>query len=198
MRLGVDFDNTIVSYDTVFQRVARDRGLIPGTVPASKQAVRNYLRANGKEEDWIRLQGAVYGPAMGHAQPFDGVFETIGALKAAGVEVFVISHRTRHPFRGPQHDLHAAARQWLETAALASALDQDRIFFELTKEAKLDRIFRCGCTHFIDDLPEFLGLPDFPAGVERILFDPDGAHDAGGIVFPSYASWHAIRERLLP
>lgn len=198
MRLGVDFDNTIVSYDTVFQRVARDRNLIPDTVPASKQAVRDYLRANGQEEDWICLQGAVYGPGMAHARPFEGVFETIGALQAAGVEVFVISHRTRHPFRGPQHDLHAAARQWLETAAQASPLERERVFFELTKEAKLDRIRRCDCTHFIDDLPEFLALPDFPADVERILFDPAGANGGADAAFRSHASWRTIREQLLP
>ena len=30
------------------------------------------------------------------------------------------------------------------------------MYFEETKEAKLQRIVDCGCTHFLDDLPEFL------------------------------------------
>ena len=51
-------------------------------------------------------------------------------------------------------------------------LNKDRIFFELTKKAKLERIAKAGCTHFIDDLPEFLAEPDFPPNVVRILFDP--------------------------
>ena len=33
------------------------------------------------------------------------------------------------------------------------------MFFELTKEAKVARIGGLGCTHFIDDLPEFLREP---------------------------------------
>ncbi|NBX30725.1 hypothetical protein EBR04_09860 [bacterium] len=32
-----------------------------------------------------------------------------------------------------------------------------------------------GCTHFIDDLPELLSHPLFPANVRRILFDPQAA-----------------------
>ena len=38
---------------------------------------------------------------------------------------------------------------------------------------KIARIASVGCTHFIDDLPEFLGEPGFPAGVKKMLFDPN-------------------------
>lgn len=196
MRLGIDFDNTIVRYDDVFQRLAVAQGLIPESVAPYKQAVRDYLRADGREEDWIRLQGEVYGPGMAHARPFEDVFDTIDALTNAGVEIFVISHRTKHPFRGPPYDLHAAANDWLVRTP-ASPLPRDRIFFETTKEAKLDRIGRCRCTHFIDDLPEFLTLPGFPSGVERLHFDPSGAcgsREAGVRPMPN---WRAIREYLL-
>jgi 5'(3')-deoxyribonucleotidase len=43
----------------------------------------------------------------------------------------------------------------------------------VTKQAKLQRIANQGCTHFIDDLPEFLGETNFPTNVKRILFDPN-------------------------
>jgi hypothetical protein len=42
-------------------------------------------------------------------------------------------------------------------------------------EAKLARVAAVGCTHFIDDLPELLTHPLFPAQVRRILFDPHTA-----------------------
>jgi len=35
-------------------------------------------------------------------------------LPASEIPVFIISHRTRHPFIGEPHDLHAAALSWLE------------------------------------------------------------------------------------
>jgi len=73
----------------------------------------------------------------------------------------------------------------------------DRVFFETTKEAKLARICACACTHFIDDLPEFLTLADFPPGVERILFDPVGRAGACENVDLALTSWREIREHLL-
>ncbi|NDC62910.1 MAG: aminoglycoside phosphotransferase family protein, partial [Planctomycetia bacterium] len=63
-------------------------------------------------------------------------------------------------------------------------------FFEETKEAKLARIAAIGCTQFVDDLPELLVHPQFPAGVRRVLFDPHGRHGLHpGIDL--LASWHA-------
>ena len=200
MRLGVDFDNTIVRYDDVFGRIARDRGLIPPDLPPHKQSVRDHLRGNGMEEAWIHLQGEVYGPGMRHALPFDGVLEALAAFRAAAIPVYIISHRTKFPYRGPRHDLHAAAGAWIrtmgESAGSSAGLDLDGVYFELTKEAKLDRIRQCGCTHFIDDLPEFLSHPDFPAGIERLLFDPaQTCRDTGGV--RPFGSWRRIREHLL-
>jgi len=51
MVLGVDFDNTIVRYDDLFHRVAVERGLVPATVPARKNDVRDFLRQQGRERD---------------------------------------------------------------------------------------------------------------------------------------------------
>ena len=50
-RIGIDFDNTIVCYDDVFHEVAREQGLIPNDLPANKGAVRDHLRAIGREDD---------------------------------------------------------------------------------------------------------------------------------------------------
>ena len=49
----------------------------------------------------------------------------------------------------------------------------DGATFEETKQNKLSRISELGCTHFIDDLPEFLTETSFPQNVDRILFDPE-------------------------
>jgi hypothetical protein len=69
MLIGIDFDNTIVRYDRLFHHVALEKGLIPASVPASKGDVRDYLRSIGGEQDWIELQGIVYGVRMHEADP---------------------------------------------------------------------------------------------------------------------------------
>ena len=64
MTLGIDFDNTIVGYDQLFHRVAVERRLIPANLPPRKNDVRDFLRSQGREDDWTMLQGYVYGPRM--------------------------------------------------------------------------------------------------------------------------------------
>ena len=199
MILGVDFDNTIVAYDSLFQRVARERSLIPDSVPPNKTAVRDFLRAAGQEEQWTLLQGHVYGARMAEAEPFPGVRDFFQSCRASGVIVRIISHKTRHPFLGEKHDLHAAARLWLEQEGFFQAalggMAPDHVFFELTKEEKIARIRSCGCTHFVDDLPEILTHPDFPPEVARFLFDPAEAVSRSG-PWLSTTGWEALGKTL--
>jgi hypothetical protein len=196
MRLGIDFDNTIVSYDTLFFRMAAERGLVPTDLPATKSAVRDYLRCAGNEEAWTEMQGTAYGPQLRDAQPFPGVLDFFQACRAAGISVCIISHKTRHPFRGPPHDLHDAAIHWLELHGFFDpariGLPRDQVFFEVTKSAKLERIRQEGCTHFIDDLPEFLEEPAFPRQVLRLLFDPHDLYP-GETRFVRVQTWDEIR-----
>ena len=158
--IGIDFDNTIVSYDALFHKVGYERGWLGVEVPINKSDVRNYLRRAGREDDWTEMQGYVYGARMAEAAMFPGVKEFLRACRAAGHAVSIISHKTRAPFRGEQYDLHRAAIDWLEQQGFFAEADlglkRENVFFELTKEAKLGRISAQHCTHFIDDLPEFL------------------------------------------
>jgi len=199
MRIGIDFDNTIVSYDALFHRVALERGLIPPDVPVNKSEVRNHLRRIGREDDWTEMQGYVYGPRLGEAEPFPGVLDFFKACHAAGIEALIISHKTRHPYLGEKHDLHEAARQWLESRRFhvePIGLPRERVFLELTKEAKLQRIGACGCNYFIDDLPEFLAEAAFPTSAQRILFDPANLY-ADEKRFAVAQSWPQLQQRLI-
>ena len=181
MRIGIDFDNTIVSYDALFHKVALEQDLVPSDTPANKLAVRDHLRRIGLEARWTEMQGYVYGARMDEALAYDGAIDFIRHAVAAGHQVFIVSHKTRHPFLGPQYDLHAAARTWIGRHLLwgdRALLPAESVFFEPTKPEKLERIAACGCDAFIDDLPEILLAEDFPQQTARLLFDPEGHHDA--------------------
>jgi hypothetical protein len=182
MRIGVDFDNTIVCYDELFHRVAVERELIPASVPVAKGEVRGYLEARGQGDAWTELQGDVYGARLEEAPAFPGVLEFFGRCVREGLELYVISHKTRYPVIGRPHDLHRAAREWLERRGFFDperiAMPRDAVFFELTQRDKVERIAQVGCAVFIDDLPEVLVHPGLPAPVRRILFDPHRRHAA--------------------
>ncbi len=194
LRLGIDFDNTIVCYDALFHRVALEDGCIPAELPANKSDVRNHLRSVGREDHWTEMQGRVYGARMAEAAPYPGVLEFFRACRDLGIAVFIISHKTRTPFAGKPYDLHAAARDWLERQGFLDpsriGLPPGNVFFELTKADKLRRIGNCGCTHFIDDLPELLAEADFPANVARVLFDPNRLY-LGDSRFRRLHRWNA-------
>ena len=189
--LGLDFDNTIVSYHTLFHALAAERGLIPADLPADKTAVRDHLRAAGREDDWTELQGLAYGPQLVRARPFLGVLDFIKAATHRGVEISIVSHKTRHPYRGEPHDLHAAARGFLALHKIDVP-----VFLELTKEAKLQRIAHCGFSHFVDDLPEFLTEPGWPTRTRRVLFDPADVQPDDDR-YTRLTSWPSIGEFLL-
>jgi hypothetical protein len=198
--IGVDFDNTIVCYDELFWRLARERELIPQDTPPSKGAVRNALRAADREDVWTELQGYTYGSRMAEARPFPGALEFFHRCRRSGVTAHIISHRTRYPYLGKRFDLHQAARDWLAAHGFHDpagiGLEESRVHFELTKQNKLARIAAVGCTHFIDDLPEFLEESGFPAGVQGFLFDPNGLH-AHYSAATRMTSWKNIERRLL-
>lgn len=195
MRIGVDFDNTIVCYDQLFRRAAMARALIPEGVSVAKEQVRDYLRQHGREDAWTELQGHIYGALMHEAPAFPGALEFLARCHRRGIAVCIISHRTRTPLLGEAYDLHAAAHRWLKRHGVYDqagiGLSPAQVHFELTKQDKLARIVHVGCTHFIDDLPEFLCEPGFPLGVERILFDPNGNCPASGPVHRA-GSWGEI------
>jgi len=182
-RIGLDFDNTIVCYDGIFHRAALEQDLIPADLPLNKESVRNFLRKVGREDDWTCLQGYVYGSRMSDADPFPGLLDFLRMAKEQGLQVCIISHKTKTPYRGPSYDLHAAALEWMEAQRFfdpgVGGLDRKNVYLELTKQAKLQRIGTTGCEIFIDDLPEFLSEPNFPETTKRVLFSPSNTpeHD---------------------
>jgi hypothetical protein len=204
MRIGIDFDNTIACYDGVFHAAALERGLIPAELGRDKNSVRDYLNGAGRNDDFTELQGHVYGVRMDLVATYPGFSDFLAAARAAGHELFIVSHKTRHPILGPMHDLHATARGFLATRGLvgddASQINPARVFFELTKEDKVARVAALRCEVFVDDLPEILAMTGFPNGMRRILFDPENQFEnvrGHTCDFQRSSSWAAITADLV-
>ena len=189
MKIGLDFDNTIVCYDEIFYRVALEEALIPNTAPQSKIFIRDYLRALEREDEWTALQGRVYGSRMTEAKAFPGVKSFIASAVDGGHEVFIISHKTLHTIAGERHNLHQAARDWLADNEFEKmGLPNGNVYFELTREQKIARIKALSCDTFVDDLPEVLDELGASHEIRRILFDPNGIHSVGD-KFERLSSW---------
>ncbi|WP_257170491.1 hypothetical protein [Bradyrhizobium sp. SRS-191] len=196
MRIGIDFDNTIACYDGVFHAAALERGLIPADLGRDKNSVRDHLNGSGRKDDFTELQGYVYGARMDLVSPYPGFAEFVTAARAAGHDLFIVSHKTKHPILGPKHDMHAAARGFLTDRGLMGSahgqISPDRVFFELTKDEKVARAHALACEVFVDDLPEILAMTGFPEGMRKVLFDPENQFVTKATPYERRASWAEI------
>jgi len=174
IKLGLDFDNTLITYDKLFKKAAFEKKLIPKDFPENKNLIRNYLREKDKETLFTLLQGEVYGKRISEASQADGMYAALKEAKNKGIQLFIISHKTKTPYKGPKYDLHHAALTWLEKNLFFDQagidIPKQNIFFEETKEKKIQRIQELGCTHFIDDLEEILSMIN--TNTKKILYCP--------------------------
>lgn len=201
MRIGIDFDNTIICYERVFRHLALQQNLIAADFTGNKTALRDAIRATHGDIKWQHLQGKAYGVEINHAEIFAGFKEFIAACNAdPNIELFIVSHKTEFGhFDETRTSLRQAAREWLRQQTLfdgqAPYIKEQNLFFEMTIEEKIARIAALNCTHFIDDLVEVLHSPLFPAHTQKILFQPTCDHQESHQ--DSYSNWKDIQHAIL-
>lgn len=178
--IGLDLDNTIACYDGVIEALAPQHITLPAGFHPNKIALRDYLRSVGREDDWTSFQGHLYGPGMELAAPYPGAVDAIRRLIATGYDVTIISHRTRHPYRGPAFDLHGAAARWIDRHLVGedgNALLNGRIHLHEHRADKIAAIGQLNCETFVDDLLDVLTDSAFPGNCRRIWFTPGSGGD---------------------
>lgn len=197
--IGVDFDNTLVSYDALFWELALERSLISPETDACKQAVRDAVRQlEAGEIRWQKLQAEAYGPSMHKARIIPGVRRFLALCKKKRLPVSIVSHKTRRAAQDTTGtDLRAMALSWMTQHGFfddaTSPLRKEDVHFESTREKKIERIQSIGCDVFIDDLPELFLTPSFPADVRKILFAKVAHPDCDCLVLHD---WNAIIDEL--
>lgn len=176
--IGIDLDNTIVSYDTLFYTIALEQRLIDTTVNPGKKQIRDLIRLLPDGEiRWQQLQSVVYGPRIAEAVLIDGVSDFIQRCHAEHCPVYIVSHKTEYANLGELRvNLRQAALHWMEQNCFfvpdGLGLSRSQVLFGATRQEKIDLIKRLGCTHFIDDLKEVFQERDFPSAVTKILYTP--------------------------
>jgi hypothetical protein len=198
LRIGIDFDNTIIAYDEVFSAAAKHSGLIGAGFVGGKQAVRDSIRLlPDGEQTWQQLQGQVYGKGISGATLIVGVDAFLRRCRLEGCSVSIVSHKTEFGHYDPERiNLRDTAREWMKANGLVEGefgIPSSNVFFEGSRSEKLARIAALSCTHFIDDLEEVLLDPTFPANVERILYsEREELNSAAPYVV--CASWRDIED----
>ena len=174
MRIGLDFDNTIVCYDEAFYQLAHEAKSIPENLQRTKEQVKAHLQKQGRNDFWTELQGLAYGPRMETASVFPKFEAFLKAMHRPGVELFIVSHRSPKPYSGLDYDLHEAARTCLRGRPWIQSemIPLKNIFFEATKQGKIKKIAELNLDYFVDDLLDIFTDPMFPLNTKKIHFLP--------------------------
>jgi len=199
--IGIDFDNTLVSYDDVLYDEALQRDLIHPDSGKGKKSIRDMIRRTPNGEiEWQKLQAIVYGPRMNEAKLIEGVETFFEFCKVPKVRVFIVSHKTEYAKMGKtETNLRAASLSWMKGKGFFEpygfGLSLEDVFFESTRTEKIERIKKMQCTHFIDDLEETFLEDTFPTDIEKILYMPYMKHSAVQGVRLA-ASWKEIKDHV--
>jgi|ERR1051326_710811 hypothetical protein len=198
---GIDFDNTIVTYDELLTKIAQERGLIDAGCGLTKRSIRDRIRQLPDGEiEWQKCQALLYGQRIAEARLIDGVAAFIGICRQRGIPVHIVSHKTEFSRYDPSGtNLRTAAMNWMIANGFFKpeglALDPEQVYFAGTREEKIERIRELGCTHFIDDLEETFLEASFPQHTARILYEPGRQAPAPhGVAL--MRTWQEIRDYL--
>jgi len=202
MNIGIDFDNTIAWYETLFRAVAVNEEIINGNWKGSgKTELRNYLRdqPNG-EKTWMRLQGLVYGKHMHGAEMMPGVANFLMSCNMRKHKIYIVSHKTEYGHFDPEKiSLRFKALEWMETKHFFDpeyfGMIKENVFFADTREEKVKKIEQLKCDWFIDDLPEVFEENNFPSNTGKILFESNKHESRQDLII--LESWRKISEKIL-
>ena len=184
MLIGLDFDNTIACYDSVFSSEAKIKGLVQKTWKGSKKDLK--LLMSDKEQGltlWQEMQGQVYGPSMHKATLFPGVARFLLRCKLSGHTVFIVSHKTKYGhFDKTKTLLRNAALNWMESKGFfldnQFSINKKNIFFANSQREKVLKIKSLNLDIFVDDLEEIFLHDDFPS-IKKILFSNSSSIESG-------------------
>jgi len=118
-----------------------------------------------------------YGPRIKGAVLNKGVKQFLQKCRLVNAKVYIISHKTKFAkYDETRTNLRRSAMDWMSNQALFDyadlGLSPRDVFFEQTRQDKLQRITNLNCSYFVDDLEEVLIEKSFPTGVAKILYDP--------------------------
>ncbi|SVE24545.1 uncharacterized protein METZ01_LOCUS477399, partial [marine metagenome] len=159
MKIGIDLDNTIISYDNAFLNVAKKIGLIDQDFQGGKPEVKQEIKLlKDGEKIWQELQGQVYGKFIGQANIFPGFKRFHWRCCNQQIPVTIISHKTKYGHYDEEKiSLRMSALSFLEQEGIVNKdknIFLQDVFFTTTRAEKIKTIKHNNFDWFIDDLQE--------------------------------------------
>jgi hypothetical protein len=197
IRIGIDFDNTIVNYDNLFKKAAlHTKWSDKDSLGETKATIKSTLfSVDGNDLRWQELQAILYGILIKEARPFSGVVETLKYFSLdKNIELFIVSHKTKYSSFSKDITFIDKAVLWLAENKISEFVSEKNTYFAPDRDEKIKIIASLNLNYFIDDLIEVLEDKNFP-DIKRILFTNENVVPVNsGIVILN--SWEKIKEKI--
>ena len=109
MLIGVDLDNTIINYESVFKHILNETVSIKDSY---KQTLKKKLQSVSLNT-WTKIQGEVYGKYIYKAKLSNNFQNFLDFTKKNSLKVIIVSHKTKFPIIGKRINLHNTALNFL-------------------------------------------------------------------------------------
>ena len=199
IKIGIDLDNTVISYDRAFQKAAITFGFVEENCTLLKKALRDKIRKKPDgERKWQELQGFVYGAGINEAVLFPGVYRFLWRCREKNIQVEIVSHKTEFGhFDKEKISLHDSATKFLTNHSL---LDNNnplikKVTYKSTRLEKLEYVKLQNYEWFIDDLEEIIFSKELK-NQKGIMFSSDNVSKTNSIKFVK-SSWESISQSIL-
>ena len=186
MIIGIDLDNTIINYQSSFERIARLKK-IKINKKFIKQKLKQKIEKISKDE-WTRIQGEIYGEKIHYAKIFKNFTNFVKFSIKNKIILIIISHKTKYPILGKKKNLHILTKKFLETKFKNNYFKINKnLFFETSIQKKIQRIKMKECDFFIDDLENILSHKEFPKYTQGLLFNSNKTYK-----FNNFKDWRSL------
>lgn len=175
-RFGFDLDNTIVDYSASVERYCLDNSLkMCKTIVELRELLQE---ADDSGHLWQIAQGWLYTDGLTYAKLAEGAIELCEYLRVNNFELFIVSHKTTHtPIFYGYKPLRDVATNWISSGGLSNYFPTtENIYYEASRELKINRIKSLHLDYFIDDLVQIFQDHNYPKEIVSFLISPTPSH----------------------
>ena len=155
MKIGIDFDNTIVNHDFSFNKIFENYFEKDDSIKSYEK--KNILKNSLSQKNWINAQELVYSDYINqYGKVFSGFKKFSYRCKILGHKLEIVSHKSKLSFI-KKIDLIFPAKKFIN-----DNIKVDKIFFFENLNKKISHINKSDYDFFIDDLPLVLSQINLP------------------------------------
>lgn len=120
---------------------------------------------------WQIAQGWLYTDGLSYAKLAQGLLDLCEYLRTNDFELFIVSHKTTHtPIFCGYKELHGVAANWISNGELSHYFaGTQNIYFETSRDLKIERIKSLGLHYFVDDLVQIFQDTNYPRNIVSFL-----------------------------